>query len=99
MVLQFKFIRPIRPPIQSRFRPMYSEGLKFPPAVEIKGGVVTLPIVRLLSSDLAAIVAQLAQRMEQAPEFFRSAPVVIDVAALSDPSGLDLASLLEQIKQ
>ncbi len=78
---------------------MHSEGLKFPPAVEIKGGAVTLPIVRLLSSDVAAVVAQVAQRIEQAPEFFRSAPVVIDVSALADQSEVDLASLLEQLKQ
>lgn len=78
---------------------MHSNGLKYPPAVEIKGGSVTLPIVRLLSSDTAAVVAQLAQRIEQAPEFFRSAPVVIDVSALADKSGVDLVSLLEQLKQ
>ncbi|GAB6068792.1 septum site-determining protein MinC [Methylothermus subterraneus] len=70
--------------------------LKFPPAVEIKGGSVTLPSVRLLSSNLAAVVAQLSQKVAQAPEFFRSAPVVIDVSALADPSKLDLVALLEQ---
>jgi septum site-determining protein MinC len=78
---------------------MHSNGLKFPPAVEIKGGSVTLPIVRLLSSDLAVVMVQLTQQIAKAPEFFRSAPVVIDVSALADKSNLDLALLLEQCKQ
>lgn len=78
---------------------MHSNGLKFPPAVEIKGGSVTLPIVRLLSSDLAVVMVQLTRQIAKAPEFFRSAPVVIDVSALADKSNLDLASLLEQCKQ
>lgn len=99
MVLQSKLTQPMRPPIQSRFRPMHSNGLKIPPAVEIKGGSVTLPIVRLLSSDAAAVAAQLAQRIEQSPEFFRSAPVVIDVSALTDKSEVDLALLLEQLRR
>ncbi|MFN3919763.1 MAG: septum site-determining protein MinC [Methylohalobius sp.] len=78
---------------------MHFNGLKFPPAVEIKGGSVTLPIIRLLSSDLAVVMVQLTQQIAKAPEFFRSAPVVVDVSALADKSNLDLASLLEQCKQ
>ncbi len=72
---------------------------KIQPAVEIKGGTVTLPIVRLLSSDLALSTKQLAEQLAKAPEFFRSAPVILDVSALEDKSRLDLASLVEQLKQ
>jgi septum site-determining protein MinC len=68
-------------------------------AVEIKGGTVTLPIVRLLSCDLALSTAQLAKQLAKAPEFFRSAPVILDVSALEDQSGLDLPTLVGQLKQ
>lgn len=78
---------------------MHSDAVKLPPAVEIKGGSVALPIVRLLSSDTAVVIAQLAQQIARAPEFFRSAPVVIDVSSLKDQSELDLVALLKQLKQ
>ncbi|XSG84259.1 MAG: septum site-determining protein MinC [Methylohalobius sp. ZOD2] len=68
-------------------------------AVEIKGGSVTLPIIRLLSGDMVAVATQLARRVEQAPEFFRSAPVVIEASALADQSSVDLESLLKQLRE
>lgn len=78
---------------------MHSNGFKPPPVVELKGGSITLPIIRLLSSDTAAVVGQLAQQIAKAPEFFRSAPVVIDASALTDPANLDLKMLVEQCEQ
>jgi len=69
-----------------------------PPAVEIKGGSVTLPIVRLRSTDMMTVAAQLRRSVERAPEFFRKAPVVIDVSALPDDAEINLAYLLGQLQ-
>lgn len=69
------------------------------PPVEIKGGSVTLPIVRLRSVDMVAVAAQLRRSVEQAPEFFRRAPVVIDVSCLPEEAEVNLAYLLGQLQQ
>ncbi len=75
------------------------QGHNRPPAVEIKGGSVTLPIVRLRSTDMMTVAAQLRRSVERAPEFFRRAPVVIDVSALPDEAEINLAYLLGQLQQ
>lgn len=77
-----------------------SNGRNRQAAVEIKGSAVTLPIVRLLNADMAAITEQLHQRIEQAPDFFRGAPVVIDVSALANESeeATDLSTLIESLQ-
>ena len=52
---------------------------------ELKAASFTLPIIRLLDSDIEAVAARLGAKVEKAPDFFRNTPVVID---LSDfPSG------------
>ncbi len=66
--------------------------------VEIKGGSVTLPIVKLLGTDVEAIAFQLQQRVKQSPEFFRSAPVMIDATALPEDALVDLAALVEHLR-
>ena len=64
------------------------------PPLEIKAGSITLPIVRLLTTDLERIGRALEARREQAPDFFRNAPVVIDVAEVGDEGEtLDFLSL------
>lgn len=70
-----------------------------PPALEIKGGSVTLPIIRLISADMEAVSVQLRQKVKQAPEFFRSAPVMIDASALTDSIEFDLARLVGQLQE
>jgi septum site-determining protein MinC len=50
---------------------------------EIKSGQFTLPTLHLRSSELDCLDEQLLARVEQAPDFFRNAPVVIDVSAIA----------------
>lgn len=52
------------------------------PAFELKSAGFTLPIMRLLGTDLEALGRELGAKVEQAPEFFRNTPVVIDLSAL-----------------
>jgi septum site-determining protein MinC len=55
-----------------------------PPAVfELKAAAFTLPVVRLLALDMDAVAEQLGAKVDQAPDFFRNTPVVIDLSGLS----------------
>lgn len=53
-------------------------------AFEFRGSLFTLPVLRLLNSDLEAIRAALQQKCEQAPGFFEGAPVVLELGALDE---------------
>jgi septum site-determining protein MinC len=53
-----------------------------PAAFELKAASFTLPVIRLLAGSTEAVAEQLGAKVEQAPEFFRNTPVVIDLTAL-----------------
>ncbi|HYN78927.1 MAG TPA: septum site-determining protein MinC, partial [Lamprocystis sp. (in: g-proteobacteria)] len=57
-----------------------------PPSFELKAAGFTLPVIRLLDGNMEAVAEQLGAKVEQAPEFFRNTPVVIDLGAF--PEGL-----------
>jgi septum site-determining protein MinC len=59
-----------------------------PAAFELKAAGFTLPIIRLLRPDIEAVAAGLGARVEQAPEFFRNTPVVIDLSGFPTGSGV-----------
>jgi septum site-determining protein MinC len=58
-----------------------------PASFELKAASFTLPVIRLLASDMEAVAAELGSKVEQAPEFFRNTPVVIDLAAYPKDAG------------
>ena len=58
-----------------------------PAVFELKAAGFTLPIIRLLEADIEAVAAELGARVEQAPEFFRNTPVVIDLSGFPRGSG------------
>ena len=51
-------------------------------AFEIKGSVFTLSVMHLFTADLQAVSRELKARSAQAKEFFRNAPVVLDLQGL-----------------
>jgi len=54
-----------------------------PPTVfELKAASFTLPLMRLLGTDMDAVADQLGVKVDQAPDFFRNTPVVIDLSGL-----------------
>ena len=62
------------------------------PVLELKSSSVTLPVLKLLRADLEAVSAQLANTIQQAPDFFHDASVIIDLQPLaSTGSSFDLA--------
>jgi septum site-determining protein MinC len=56
-------------------------------AFELKAAGFTLPVIRLLDLDMDAVAEQLAAKVEQAPDFFRNTPVVIDLTGLTETAG------------
>jgi len=76
-----------------------SQSLLNEPVVEFKGSSFTLTILLLSSFDVDAIVADIKERLAQAPKFFLYAPVVLDLNPLKDQLGeLDFASLAVQLR-
>ncbi len=68
-------------------------------AFEIKSGAVNLPVLKLLSVEVALISAQLRHKVRQAPDFFRNAPVAIDLHSLGDAEAeLDFAALVRVMR-
>jgi septum site-determining protein MinC len=52
------------------------------PLFEIKAGSIHLPILKLLSGDTEAVALALGDKVRQAPDFFRHAPMIIDLHEL-----------------
>ncbi len=70
------------------------------PALEIKGSMFTLPVLRLQSTDMTLIARDLSQRLAQHLRFFEHAPVVIELDHLDDQaSRLDLPALCVLLRQ
>lgn len=64
-------------------------------AVELKGSVFTLPVLRVSCTDLRSIEQDLGERLAQAVTFFQNAPIVIDLERVGHPSSaLDLVGLV-----
>jgi len=69
-------------------------------AFEIKGSVFTLSVLHLLTTDLQAIAAELRARSPQALEFFRDAPMVLDLHVLEESgAAVDFAILLRLLRE
>lgn len=58
-------------------------------ALDLKGSVFTLTVLRLHTNDLTDIESELKGKIAQGPRFFEDAPVVIDVEPLKE-AGLEL---------
>lgn len=54
------------------------------PVLELKVSSFSLLTLQLLDHDMDAVAAQLANKVNQAPDFFQNAPVVIDLNRLAD---------------
>jgi septum site-determining protein MinC len=60
-------------------------------AIELEGVVTALNVLRVLTADRAAILAELDRRIAETPGVFRGAPVVIDLTALEAAAQKDAA--------
>jgi len=57
------------------------------PTFELKAAGFTLPVMRLLAAEMELVAEQLGAKVEQAPDFFRNTPVVIDLTAFPVGAG------------
>lgn len=74
------------------------EQLKSSNVIELKAGAFTLPVLRLLQNQPDDICRQLAEKVEQAPEMFRNAPLAIDIGPLSkEVAPIDFENLIYRI--
>ncbi|MBI2379353.1 MAG: septum site-determining protein MinC [Gammaproteobacteria bacterium] len=69
------------------------------PTFQMKGAMFPLSVLYLMDADLEAFAAQLAERVELAPQFFRNNPVIVDLSQRSAGSPLDYATLYRLIKR
>jgi len=64
------------------------------PVFELKGRMMTLTVLRILTPSVEVLARELDKRIQQAPDFFRHLPVILDVEAVADSDlYLDLAGL------
>jgi septum site-determining protein MinC len=64
-------------------------------AFQLKGGLYTLTVLQLLIEDMNMIESQLNIKIQQAPKFFKNAPIIIDVQKLKNGLPIDFKHLKE----
>ena len=68
--------------------------------VELKGGMYTFMSLKLHTSDMDVIDEKLADKVQQAPGFFKDTPVVVDLSVLEEmDSDINVKALLDCIKR
>ncbi|MEM9602351.1 MAG: septum site-determining protein MinC [Pseudomonadota bacterium] len=68
-------------------------------AVELKGGTVTLMSLQLRNDDPKQVSESIAEKVNQAPTFFRGAPVLVDFAELKAIAPDKLEGLIEAVRE
>lgn len=68
-----------------------------PPAFELKGRMLTLSVLKLLSADLEALATQLDAKIASAPGMFRQLPVLLDLEAVPG-AAVDFAALTQLLR-
>lgn len=68
-------------------------------AVELKGGTVTLMSLQLRNADPKRVSESIAEKINQAPTFFKGAPVLVDFAELSTIAPDKIESLVEAVRE
>lgn len=78
---------------------MDSDAAESTSAVELKGGMFTLTVLRVLEADKRRIAEALAEKVQQAPVFFQNVPVILDLEPLAESNvELNFSGLLELIR-
>jgi len=81
-------------PVKPKAQPKQSS------AIDLKASSFTLPVLTLLDANIQSISEQLGKKVKQAPEFFKNAPLVIDIGALASTDiPIEFESLVKQISK
>jgi septum site-determining protein MinC len=66
---------------------------------QVRGSLQTVISLRLLAPDDPNFIPLLVDKIAHSPDFFRNAPLVLDVGALISQAPLDLALLAQHLRQ
>lgn len=66
---------------------------------QVRGSLQTVLSLRILSPHDPNFIPLLVDKIAHSPDFFRSAPLVLDVGAIASQPPLDLALLAEHLRQ
>ncbi|MBS0286883.1 MAG: septum site-determining protein MinC [Proteobacteria bacterium] len=67
--------------------------------IALKGGMFTLTTIQLLEYDLEALSAELDEKINQAPNFFLYAPIILDLQRISrQEEMIELAAVVDVLK-
>lgn len=65
---------------------------------QVRGSLQTMLALRLVAPDDPDFFKLLLDKIAHAPDFFRDAPLVIDVAPIADRPPIDLAAFVEKLR-
>jgi septum site-determining protein MinC len=68
-------------------------------SIDIKGNMYTLMSILLHDSDIENITAALAERVQQAPSFFKNTPVIVDFSPIEITDAYNFNALFKVIRQ
>lgn len=69
-------------------------------AFQLKGGLFTLTTLQIFNPDLIQLKAQLTDKIQQAPNFFHHAPIVLDFKIANQPNiEIDFANLKAMLRE
>jgi septum site-determining protein MinC len=83
---------------QQPAQPVAASGARNLP-FQIRGSLQTMLSLRLLAPGAPDFFQLLLDKVAHSPEFFRSAPVVLDVSPVAGQPPIDLAAFVEQLRQ
>ncbi len=66
---------------------------------QVRGSLQTVLALRLLDPEHPEFLAKLVEKIAYAPDFYRDAPVVLDLAAVTDRQPVDLVALSEELRR
>lgn len=80
--------------------PTDAQNTPYPPALELKSSTFSVPVLVLASNDLIDIGLQLQKKTQQAPDFFKNSPIVVDVQWLNkNQLDIDIDALFALIRK
>lgn len=69
-------------------------------AFQLKGGLFTLTTLQIFNPDLVQLKSQLIEKIQQAPNFFHHAPIVLDFKIANQPNiEIDFANLKAMLRE
>jgi septum site-determining protein MinC len=69
------------------------------PSVQFRGGLFTLMVLRVGNPRDQAFFTALLEKVSKTPDFFRHAPIVLDLRELNDAPPFNMAELVRRLRQ